>query len=421
MQDIPRSAQDESIDLLAQLPPAQLAQRRKALVDQRKTAGRPPGPGSTAVAAFLCDYFRARGTRQVAPHWLLRRTPLSLHAPCCDGALVALYDKRLPAQQMRAIMRARLGRPALWLAPFAPACRRASRSAGKTQPALHTLPYSLRHSRDACMRCGQMMEDTFHILTECTFEPVQAARQLAISELPAMLQTVVATCRAAGATMPPAAAAPAQQPAIAAAITIPAATSAAARAAAALTPALTQMDWSASQARHMLFQLLVAVPWSASSARDSGAAAAAAVPADPQQQHLSLLLGAMLDQTTARPFQLRAAARAWVPWAGKHCLASAVAWASGPSPAAAAAEGSGVGTPQPARRRARAEQRRAPPASTQSSSRSSSPASVAPVNLRRSSRLARRLQVPDYRELTSSRSSGSASDDSVSGGTTVDS
>ena len=389
-------------------------------VKAHKEAGRPHGPGSSPMAMYVCGYFRAPGVLQYMPHWLLPRTPISMHAPGCNGNLVALFDGQLPAQQMRAIMRARLGRPGLWLSPYAPASRRGDPAApteGGQQPAV---PYAHRHGWARCLRCRAQPEDTFHVLTECTYAPVLAARQLAITSLPAMLKEVLATCTKVGATKAPATL---DGSACLMEVTLPAAQSGARRATAAL-PTLATMDWASAEARFLLFQLLAALPWTATAARAAAPQAEAdgAQPAMQGQHHISILLGVTLDQTVPRPGQFHAAVRAWVPWAGKHALAIAEAWATDP-PTAAPARGATPGAPS--RRRARTQRARqgADHANRHDSDSDSDTgtlsAAAATRPLRRSARLAatRANALQRQQQQRQSTSSGSASDSSASGST----
>jgi hypothetical protein len=282
------------------------------------------------------------------------------------------------------------------------------------------VPYAHRHGWARCLRCKAQPEDTFHVLTECTYAPVLAARQLAITSLPAMLKEVLATCTKVGATLAPATI---RANTCLVEVTLPAAQSGARRATAAL-PTLATMDWASAEARFLLFQLLAALPWTATAARAAAPQAEAdgAQPAMQGQHHISILLGVTLDQTVPRPGQFHAAVRAWVPWAGKHALAIAEAWATDP-PTAAPARGATPGAHS--RRRARTQRARqgADHANRHDSDSDSDTgtlsAAAATRPLRRSARLAatRANALQRQQQQLQSTSSGSASDSSASGST----
>jgi hypothetical protein len=236
----------------------------------------------------------------------------STKAPGCGGIL-ALTNINLHPHILAAISLPQIGRTGLVHVPYAPLSRLV-RSGTNPAPALwNTARMEEACQRTTCWRCRAPQEDGFHVLTECTHDPLQLARTRIVAQLPDIVSRL-------GAVSPNLYLTPIGLPQGTCLLAGPAFQQHAQH----LRTSIDSGEWShplTPACKFVLFHLLTVLPWSQTLAErwvDR---------ASPHLRTTAVGLGRTFDSIKAAPYALRPLACAWAHWAGRHCLHCAEQWA----------------------------------------------------------------------------------------------
>ena len=284
-------------------------------------AQRPSDVRPSAYSAYINDYYIT------SPEGTALTTPLHIRGPGGAGGILALTTNPLPRQQLALISRLRLGRLGLHMSP-------ANQKQTYTPPSSTSTWFHDYSTNEPCCRCNHPFEDPFHVLVECTYEPVLTARSRILDTMRPFLYNLISTLLFIQQNTP--------------------------------WPHQRHMPrdylslhynhihnrltdngraesemWNCPIGKATLFRLLLVLPWSERTIRQAKGRCLN-VPDPPPARHarvqpaavvsIPTLMATLFRSTTVKPHRIRTFANTWAKWAGKACETIIKAWAPNPPP-----------------------------------------------------------------------------------------
>jgi hypothetical protein len=226
-----------------------------------------PAPISTAQhIADLHGHYHATPASLGTAHY---STPLSAQGPGTTGSLLALTTLR--PEQLWFTMRMRFGRRALFTAPFLPLVGASGTTVESRMRAANRA--------SACPLCGEGLYCLWHLLFECRYHTVCAARVTIRRTAAETLRRIV--CH----LLPHPTADPPEHDDRD------------------LKAAIRSHDWDSEEGRRIIYQLFMAAPWQAAMA--------------PRHWRLARAIGALFDQDRQQVARVRPAVNIWLHWANR--------------------------------------------------------------------------------------------------------